>query len=451
MKKICIIGNGISGITAARHVRKQKPASDCSITVISSETDYFFSRTALMYIYMGHMTFAHTKPYEDWFWEKNDIKLVRDYVKHVDVESQQIILEKGSTVPYDILILATGSQGNRIGWPGEELKGVQSMITYQDIQLMEENTKGVERAVIVGGGLIGVEMAECLLSRKIPVTFLIREASYWDYMLPAGESAMVAKHILKHGVELLTSTTFKSINGDENERVKSVTYAIDGEEKELPCQFVGITVGVKPSIEFLKDSGIETDRGILVNEFLETNVPGVYAIGDCAQHRNPPSGRRPVEQIWYSGRMQGETVARTITGDKTKYVPGVFFNSAKFFDIEYQVYGTVNVPPTADEEQLYWEHEGGEKSIRIVYDKATGAVKGFNLMGIRFRHEVCDRWIKEKATIDTVLQNLSKANFDPEFHQRYEAEVIARYNELHPDGPVITARKKSTIAAFFGL
>jgi NAD(P)H-nitrite reductase large subunit len=450
MEKICIIGNGIAGITAARHIRKRKSASDCSITVISYETDYFFSRTALMYIYMGHMTFEHVKPYEDWFWKKNDIKLVRDYVKQVNIEAKQLVLDEGGTLAYDTLILATGSKGNRIGWPGEDLKGVQGMITHQDIQLMEENTQNVKRAVIVGGGLIGVEMAECLHTRHIPVTMLIREKSYWDYILPADESAMVTRHIRKHGIELITSTDFKAIHGDENGRVKSVTYEVGGEEKELACQYTGITVGVKPNIDFLKDSGIETDRGILVNEFLETNVSGVYSVGDCAQHRKPPSGRKPVEQIWYSGRMQGETVARTICEEKTKYVPGVFFNSAKFFDIEYQIYGTINVPPKEDEEQLYWEHKGGEKSIRIAYDKATHVVKGFNLMGIRFRHEVCDRWIKEKATINTVLQNLSNANFDPEFFKQYEDEIVSKYNALHPENPV-TWKKRNTVAAFFGL
>lgn len=451
MEKVCIIGNGVAGITAARHIRKRKSASQCSITVISYETDYFFSRTALMYIYMGHMTFAHTKPYEDWFWEKNDITLVRDFVKKIDVETKQLILDKGDPMIYDTLILATGSQGNRFGWSGEELKGVQGMITYQDIQLMEENTKGVKRAVIVGGGLIGVEMAECLHSRHIPVTLLVREPSYWSHILPAEESAMVTRHIRKHGIELITNVDFKEILGDENGRVQSVTYGVNGEEKELACQYVGLTIGVSPNIAFLKKSGIETDRGILVNEYLETNVTDIYAIGDCAQHRNPLSGRKPVEQIWYSARMQGETVARTITGGQTKYIPGVFFNSAKFFDIEYQIYGTVNVPPAADEEQLYWEHKGGEKSIRIVYDKASKVVKGFNLMGIRFRHEVCDRWIKEEATIDIVLRNLPKANFDPEFYDRHEAEVLAKYNQLHPDDPVTSGKKKSAIAAFFGL
>lgn len=447
MTKVCIIGNGVAGITAARHIRKQKTASECNITVISAETDYFYSRTALMYIYMGHMTFEHTKPYEDWFWKKNDIYLIRDYVYQVDVERKLLMLRNSEDLSYDMLILATGSKGNRAGWPGENLKGVQGMVNIQDIELMEENTRNMGRAVIVGGGLIGVEMAECLHSRHIPVTLLIREDEYWHNVLPLEEARMVSRHIRKHGIDLRTKSGLKEIKGDAQGKVISITTE---DNEEISCQFVGVTVGVKPNIEFLKDSAIETDKGILVNEFLETNVPDVYAVGDCAQHRVAPAGRKNIEQIWYSARMQGETVAHTICGKKTKYIPGVFFNSAKFFNIEYQVYGTVNTTPAEDEEHFYWEHKGGEKSVRIIFEKTTGTVRGFNLMGIRYKHAVCDRWIKEKASIEQVMAHLHEANFDPEFFKRHEDEIIAEFKRKYPDRQIKPRKKKSLVASIFG-
>ena len=124
MSKIAIIGNGISGITAARHLRK---LGDHDITVISGETDHFFSRTALMYIYMGHMEYSHTKPYEDWFWKKNGIRLVRDWVVEVDVQAKNLLTQGGSKIQYDSLILATGSKSNKFGWPGQDLPGVQGL------------------------------------------------------------------------------------------------------------------------------------------------------------------------------------------------------------------------------------------------------------------------------------------------------------------------------------
>ena len=110
LKHIVIIGNGIAGITAARHIRKR---STHRITVISAETDYFFSRTALMYVYMGHMKFEHTKPYEDWFWEKNRIELKRAYVKAVKPEVNCVVFDDDTTLRYDDLIIATGSKPNK--------------------------------------------------------------------------------------------------------------------------------------------------------------------------------------------------------------------------------------------------------------------------------------------------------------------------------------------------
>ena len=124
MTHVVIVGNGISGITAARHIRKQ---SDMRITVISGESDFFFSRTALMYIYMGHMTFEDTQPYETHFWKKNRIELLRAFVTKVDSTCKSLELHDGRSLQYDKLVIATGSKSNRFGWPGQDLKGVQGL------------------------------------------------------------------------------------------------------------------------------------------------------------------------------------------------------------------------------------------------------------------------------------------------------------------------------------
>ena len=188
MEHVVIIGNGVSGITAARHIRKK---SDKKITVISAETDHFFSRTALMYIYMGHMNFEQTKPYEDWFWAKNRIELLRAYVDEVDTKNKRLKLNQGGVVNYDQLIIAVGSKPNKFGWKGQDLKAVQGMYSYQDLESMEHYSPTTQKAVIVGGGLIGVEMAEMFLSRGIEVTFLVRENHFWGNILPHREGELI--------------------------------------------------------------------------------------------------------------------------------------------------------------------------------------------------------------------------------------------------------------------
>ncbi|MCB0560381.1 MAG: NAD(P)/FAD-dependent oxidoreductase [Lewinellaceae bacterium] len=420
---VVILGNGIAGITAARFIRK---LSDHDITVISAETDHFFSRTALMYIYMGHMRYEDTKPYEDWFWDKNRIKLLNAYIERIDFDAKTLFGSQGEELVYDKLLLATGSAPNKFGWPGQNLKGVSGLYSYQDLQNMEHFSEGLQRAVIVGGGLIGMEMAEMFHSRHIPVTFLVREDSYWNMVLPPEESAMANRHILENGIGLRLSTELKEIVDDGQGRACAV---ITNTGERIECGYVGLTAGVHPNIGFLKGTSLETGRGILANEYLETNIPDVYAAGDCVQLREPQPGRRPIEAVWYTGRMAGETAAYNICGHQVPYDPGIWFNSAKFIDIEYQVYGDLQAQPPENHVSIYWEHPDGRKSIRLVYDREEGHVLGFNLMGVRYRHEVCEKWIREKAHIEAVLQDLGIANFDPEFYKEYDDEVVRLYNQ----------------------
>ncbi|MBK9058472.1 MAG: NAD(P)/FAD-dependent oxidoreductase [Flavobacteriales bacterium] len=423
--RIVIIGNGISGITAARHIRKR---SDAEITVIGKESEHFFSRTALMYVYMGHMRYQDIKPYEDHFWEKNRIGLKHGTVTRVDTERKIVELTDGGTLTYDSLIIATGSESNRFGWPGQDLPGVQGLYSVQDLESMEENTKAIQRAVIAGGGLIGVEMAEMLRTRNIDVTFLVREHSYWGGILPKQEAGMITRHMQEHGVELRFNTELEEVLAGDDGRVRAISTK-GGEE--IACGFVGLAVGVHPNIAWLKGSPeIKTGKGVLVNENLETSASDVYAIGDCVEfHKHPDPQRKNIEQVWYTGRMMGETVALTITGERTAYDPGIWFNSAKFFDIEYQTYGWVRNNLQEGEADHYWEHPNGRSALHLVWNAESRVLHGVNSFGFRLRHEVFDRWLREKATVDHVVQHLHEAAFDPEFFERTEMAVRASFNQ----------------------
>ncbi|WGF93041.1 NAD(P)/FAD-dependent oxidoreductase [Aequorivita marisscotiae] len=430
MEHIVIIGNGIAGITAARHIRK---LSNKKITIISAETDHFFSRTALMYVYMGHMRWRDIEPYESWFWEKNRLELKNAYVETVDTNNQTLYFKGGGSIIYDKLIIASGSVTNTFGWDGLELNGVQGLVSKQDLEKLETNApnnKECPRAVIIGGGLIGVEMAEMLRTRDIEVTMLVREDGFWANVLPKQDAEMISRHIISHGVDLRHNTELDKILDDGKGNVRAV---LTKNGEEIPCSVVGITTGVKPQISFLKNSKIETDRGILVNRLLETNIQNVYAIGDCAQQREPIGNRPPVEAVWYTGRMMGEALAQTISGKPFEYNPGNWFNSAKFFDIEYQTYGWVFSEERKKEYevQFHWKCASDLRCITISYHKNSNEFLGINTFGIRMRQEVFDTWLNEKRSVDYVIENLKQANFDPEFYKKYENEILREFLSLN--------------------
>jgi len=423
-----VIGNGIAGITLAQRLRAR---SSCRITVISAESATHFSRPALMYVYMGHMRLQDIIPYPDWYWKEKQITQQHDRVTTIDFAHKTLTLEKGKPVTYDKLVLATGSSAVYYNWPGQELKGVQALVTLQDLELMQAQTQTIKQAVIVGGGLIGIEMAEMLQSKGIEVTMLVREQLYWRSNLPEQEAKLVTDHITACGINLKLGHSLAEILGDENGNVKLVK-TVSGEE--IPCQFVGIATGVKPTIDFLKETDIELDKGILVNHLFETSIADVYAIGDCAQFRSPALGKPALEQLWYTSRQHAETLAAILCGNRTTYNRGPWFNSAKFLNIEYQTYGFI--PRDWDEQvytSLYWQHPVKTKAIRLFYERETGLLKGINLLGVRYRHDLCHYWLKENYTIHQVIEQLPAVNFDSEFFQHYESELLRQYYTQFPD------------------
>jgi NADPH-dependent 2,4-dienoyl-CoA reductase/sulfur reductase-like enzyme len=421
-----IVGNGISGITLARHIRKNDSSAD--LQVISGESQYFFSRTALMYIYMGHLKFEHTKPYEDWFWKKNRIELVHDWVTKINFKTKELLLHSGTAVSYDILVLATGSTPNKFGWPGQDLKGVQGLYSKQDLELMESNTRNIRNAVVVGGGLIGIEMAEMLRSRDVQVTFLVRESAFLEIVLPKEESLMVERHMREHHVDLRLNTELREIIGDATGRVEAVQ---TNQGEIIECQFVGLAAGVSPNVDFLKSTPLKLNKGILIDEFFATSIEDVFAIGDCAEFKSSPGpNRKEIEQVWYTGRMHGETLAHCLTVEPVSYLPGVWFNSAKFFDIEYQTYGTVPNSKIDGISTFYWEHDNGKVCFRAVYETASKTFIGASSLGIRIRHEFMDRAIGEKWSVNKVMGKLHEAEFNPEFYEKFYRSILGEYKRV---------------------
>ena len=413
--KLIIIGNGVAGISCALEARKRDAA--CEITVVSGETDYFFSRTALMYSFMDRMTRRDLEPYERDVYEHQRIELVRDWVVDFDHFSKEIQFKSGKRQSYDKLVFALGAAPVKIPWKGVDyskpsvLSGVVNFVSMQDLEACEKLVPGAQQAVVVGGGLVGIELAESLAHHGIAVTFLIREPHFFPVALGSQEAARVCVEMRLHGIEVLFEEEIAEVEEDANGRVKGVR---TNKGTLLAAQILGVCVGVKPNVDFLKS--VKTPpalaRGILVNENLETSMPGVFACGDCAEIQLPNSDKLLLETIWYSAKRQGTMVGKNIFGKPQAYVPPTFFNSSKFFELEYTTAGEVTrVPP--ESVSSYLEIPARNASLRIVH--LNNKVIGFNALGARFDHELLCLWIEEERTPEYCLKNLKKAQFDVEF------------------------------------
>jgi len=265
----------------------------------------------------------------------------------------------------------------------------------------------IGRAVVVGGGLIGIEMVEMLRSRGIDVTFLVRESAYMDYLFCARESELIHEEIRDHGVDLRLGCEVDRFLDDGQGCVRAVR---TNEGEEIPCAWVGLAVGVSPNTDLARSSGVDTDRGILVDRGFETSIPDVFAIGDCAQFREPLSDGRRIEQLWYSGRMHGREMGLMLCGRQKEYSEPMFHNAAKFFGVEYQTYGRV---PADDSESISWGD--GRRYVRVSVDAASRNVLGVNAFGVRLRHVEVNRQIRKGVSAGTFLESWDALCFDPEF------------------------------------
>src|SRR5260221_10880979 len=406
-----IIGNGICGMEAALALRGRE--SEARISLVSDEHDHFFSRPALMYIFAGQTTLRDTEPYDRGLYERMRFERVSKRVASVDAAGHALVFADGGRLAYDRLLLATGSKARPATWPGSVGPGVHYFVTLQDLEVLDKDARTGQRAVVIGGGLIGVEAAEILHDRGLHVTFVIRENWYFPMALDKNEAELISEHMRHQGIDVRVGVNVDEILRGPDGRPRAVKVA----GKELSADLVVTAIGVIPNTEFLAGSAVKLSKGgaIEVDDALRTSAPDVWSAGDCANVTWADGSRRP-EQLWYTARDQGRVAAQSMLGDEVAYKRGTWYNSAKFFDIEWTTAGWVpvllnwdNTPidPGPDVRNWFQRIPGKAVSQRIV--TKGDRVIGFNFLGSRWDHEPLMQWIHERRNLDWVLKHLHEA------------------------------------------
>ena len=412
-----IVGNGICGLEAALALRRRDALA--RITLVSDEHHHLFSRPALMYVFAGQLRLQDTEPYDRGLYPRLSFERVSRRVTALDADGRCLHLDDGGRLSYDRLLLAVGSRGRPAPWPGAEGPDLHYFVRLDDLRSLDAGARSGQRAVVIGGGLIGVEVAEILRDRGLHVTFIIRQEWYFPLALDCREAAVVAEHMRAHGCDVRLGAGVEELLRGPEGRLRAVRAG----GQEIPCDLAVATIGVVPATAFLGSSGLKLARGgaIEVDDALRTNLPDVWAAGDCANVTWADGSRRP-EQLWYTARDQGRAAAASLLGDDVRYHRGTWYNSAKFFDVEYTTAGHVpallgpdDAPVELDPEMRFWFQRipGRTETQRIVC--RGDRVVGFNMLGSRWNHELLLVWIDERRPLEWVLAHLHHAAFDEEF------------------------------------
>jgi NAD(P)H-nitrite reductase large subunit len=325
-----IVGSGIAGLAAAEVLRKRDPRA--SISMISEETHNFYSRPGLAYLLRGDI------PEKLLFIRNRDdlsalnVKRINALVKEMVCDKQELVVSNGQRVHYDRLLLAPGALATRPPFIKEDLAGLVKLDSLDDTRHILKLARHGQTAVVVGGGITALELAEGLAARRMRVHYFLRGELYWSDVLDETESRIVMDRLRHEGVTIHTNTQVKQLHS-----ARGRLTAVETEAGEtIPCTMLAYAIGVRPRVDLAKSAGLKVDKGIVVNEYLETGKPGVYAAGDAAQ-----VGSTPLDVLWPTALDQGRIAGANMAGARVAYVKGVACNVTMLTGLKVTIIGNV--------------------------------------------------------------------------------------------------------------
>ena len=330
-----IIGSGVAGIAAIEAIRSVDSAG--SITLIGDDPYGFYSRPGLAYYLTGELHDKALFPRTADDFRKLNFRYVKGTVTKILRVERILELEDHSHISYERLLIAVGAQAIPLNVPGADLEGVLKLDHMSDAKLILKQARRGKTAVVVGGGITALELAEGLRSRGMKVHYLLRGDRYWSNVLDEHESKIVEHRLREDGVTLHHQAEIIEVTG-RNGKVNGVRL-LNGQL--LKCDLVAYAIGIRPRLSLAKQAGLAIDRGILVNQYLQTDDPDIFAAGDVAQAYDPLSGRSILDSLWTPARLQGYAAGLNMAGRQTAYVKAPPFNVTRLAGLTTTIIGTV--------------------------------------------------------------------------------------------------------------
>ena len=325
--RVVIIGNSAAGLSALEAFRKVDQES--SVTVISKETSRPYSRVLLPYYLRGRIPYSNLFIRDDDYFQEYDADCIKDRVVQVDPQSQQVMLDGGRTLEYDRLLIATGSSPVKPPIPGLEGEGIYHLWNWDDAQALAPYYEKGGKVVVIGAGFVSLQAAWAALYRGLEVYIVELMPRILPKVLDAHCAQMLTDRMEEMGVDVRVNTLTEKVERSADGTF--ILYLKGGET--LTADFIVVGAGVRPNIDFLKDTEIEIERGILVNERMETNIPDIYAAGDVAQLPSALGPEPVVHALWPTAVESGRFAGTNMAGEKAVYSGSLNMNVTQMFDM----------------------------------------------------------------------------------------------------------------------
>jgi NAD(P)H-nitrite reductase large subunit len=403
-----IVGSGVAGLAACEAIRSLDKTGE--IFFLGDDPHGYYSRPGLAYYLTGEMDEKGLFPRSKNDWLSLNLRYIQGRVTRICPGEHLIEINGESQLGYDRLLVAVGAQANRLDVPGAELEGVVKLDHMEDARRILKLARRGKKAVVVGGGITALELAEGLLSRGVKVHYLLRGKRYWSNVLDEQESHIVEHRLQEDGVKIHHHSEVVELLGKRG-RVESVRL-LDG--RAMKCDILAYAIGIRPRVELAREAGLAIDRGILANEYLQTSNPDIYVAGDVAQVYDPLSKRSIIDSLWGPAREQGYTAGLNMAGKRQAYIKVVPFNVTRLAGLTTTIIGTVG---RGHDEDLVGIARGDSETWRNLPD-AIVAQTGFEVNRLRVL-------VGENTLLGAIVMGDQKLSFPLE-------KIIANHADISP-------------------
>ncbi len=398
-----IVGNSAAGLNAAEAIRALD--ADGAVTIISAESYPAYSRCLIPYFMEGKISEEDMLYRPKDYYETNRFEaLLGKRVVSVHPDEKSLLLDDGDTLNYDKLLIATGGSPEIPKTPGMDKDGVFGFRTTMDLHGILRVAKTAGSAIVLGGGCVGLMAASGLHAMGLKVTVVIRSPHLLSQIADAEAGEIFRRRFEANGISVVTGTDVTEVLGDD--KVEGVKLE---NGTELDCQIIVVGKGVNSNIDLVRDAGVRTHWGILVDSELKTNVPDIYAAGDVAETMDVVTGEETVNAIWPAAAEQGRIAGANMAGQHQEYLGSMRMNSAEFFGLPLISIGLVKPKSPSDYEILTRFSEKKDVFRKVVLD--GNDVVGAVLVGEIDSAGVYGTLMRKKVDISSIKDRLLDSSF----------------------------------------